>query len=259
MTNLDDSLILAGQKFNSRLILGTGKFSSNIAMKEAIIASQTDMVTVALRRVDLEKSQDDFVTILKETNVIFLPNTSGARNAEEAIRLARISKEATDNRWIKLEVIPDVNYLLPDPIETLKAAEQLAKEDFHVMPYINSDPILAKNLAEVGCVSVMPLAAPIGTNKGLTNKEQLKIIIEQAEIPVVIDAGLGAPSHACEAMEMGADAVLINTAIAISQNPKQVSEAFCLAVEAGRKGFLAGLATAKDKASASSPLTGFLT
>ena len=254
----NDSLTIADKKFSSRLILGTGKFSSTPIMKEAILSSQTEMVTVALRRVNLESPNDDFLTTLQQTKVIFLPNTSGARNAEEAIRLAQITKKATGNPWIKLEVIPDVNYLLPDPVETLKAAEQLVKEGFHVMPYMNSDPVLAKKLSEVGCVSVMPLAAPIGTNKGITNKEQLKIIVEQAEVPVVIDAGLGAPSHACEAMEMGADAVLVNTAIAVSENPKKIAEAFALAVESGRKGFLAGLPNRRERASASSPLTGFL-
>ncbi|MFA5700265.1 MAG: thiazole synthase, partial [Desulfuromonas sp.] len=206
-----DKLIIAGRSFRSRLMVGTGKFSSNAAMAAALQASDSEIVTVALRRVDIDNPQDDMLSHIDPTHYLLLPNTSGARNAEEAVRLARLARAAGCEPWIKLEVTPDPYYLLPDPIETLKAAEILVKEGFVVLPYINADPVLAKHLQEVGTATVMPLGAPIGTNRGIRTRDNIAIIIEQAIVPVVIDAGLGAPSHAAEAMEMGADAVMVNT------------------------------------------------
>ena len=228
-------------------------------MKQSIIASKTDLITVALRRIDLENPVDPIMKELSSLESIsIMPNTSGARNKEEAIRLAKLAKNLTGNTLIKLEVIPNPNHLLPDSTDTLLAAEALTKEGFEVYPYCQADPILTKKLEDVGCVCVMPLAAPIGTNKGLIQKEFLEIIIKQASIPIVIDAGIGAPSHASEAMELGADAVLINTAIATAKNPVAMAQAFYLATQAGRDAYLAGLATQKQTAQASSPLTGFL-
>ncbi len=253
-----DTLIIAGRSFSSRLLVGTGKFSSGTVMKEAMEASGSQIVTVALRRVDLSKPSDPFLTFIDQNRFLLLPNTSGARNALEAVRLARLARASGMPHWVKLEVIPDPRYLLPDPIETLKAAEELVKDGFVVLPYINADPVLAKRLAEVGTATVMPLASPIGSNQGLSTRAALEIIIEQATVPVVVDAGLGAPSHAAEAMEMGADAVLVNTAIAVAKNPAGMAEAFKLAVEGGRKGSLSGLPGARREAEASSPLTGFL-
>ncbi|RAP36522.1 thiazole synthase [Candidatus Marinamargulisbacteria bacterium SCGC AAA071-K20] len=251
-------LIIAGKTITSRLFVGTGKFSSPQVMKDAIKAAESEIVTVAIRRTDLNNQEDSYITHINPNEYLFLPNTSGARTAEEAIRIARIGKFSGVSDWVKLEVTPEPNYLLPDPIETLKAAEQLVKEGFKVLPYINADPILAKRLEEVGCVTVMPLAAPIGSNRGIRTRDQLEIIIEQANIPVIVDAGLGSPSHAAEAMELGADAVLVNTAIAIAQNPVLMAEAFKNATLAGRQGYLSGLAQEKEMATASSPLTGFL-
>ena len=253
-----DSLVIGGTHISSRLFLGTGKFSSPSIMKNALEASECQIVTTALRRVDLSDPQDSFINTISQKTYLFLPNTSGARNAEEAIRIARLGRASGLSHWVKLEVTPEPNYLLPDGIETLKAAETLVKEGFVVLPYIGPDPILAKRLEEIGCATVMPLAAPIGTNKGIRNKDLIAIIIEQASVPVVIDAGLGTPSHAAEAMEMGADAVLVNTAIATSPDPVTYAEAFKLAVIAGRKGYLAGIPSENELASASSPLTGFL-
>ncbi|TGK00884.1 thiazole synthase [Leptospira semungkisensis] len=255
-----DDLIIAGRRFHSRLFLGTGKFSSGSALKEAIHTSSTEVVTVALRRVDLDSKEDDILTQIDRKSILLLPNTSGARNAEEAIRLARLSRELGGGDWVKLEVTPDPVYLLPDPIETLKAAEILVKEGFHVLPYINADPILCKHLEEAGCATVMPLGSPIGTNQGIKTLANLEIIIEQSKVPVVVDAGLGLPSHAAQAMELGADAVLVNTAIAIAKDPAQVAYAFKLATEAGRISYLHSVTSARPskKASASSPLTGFL-
>ncbi|OHD10648.1 MAG: thiazole synthase, partial [Spirochaetes bacterium GWB1_36_13] len=243
--------------FQSRLFLGTGKFSSSAVMKESIEKSGTEMVTVALRRVDLNNPEDHILNYIDPQKYHILPNTSGARNAEEALRLARLSK-AAGFHWLKLEVIPDSRYLLPDPVETLKAAIELVREGFIVLPYIQADPILCKKLEEAGCAAVMPLAAPIGSNKGIKTIDMLEIIIAQSNVPVVVDAGIGAPSHAALAMEMGADAVLVNTAIATAENPVLIAGAFKKAVEAGREGYLSGLPVKKETASASSPLTGFL-
>lgn len=253
-----DDLIIAGRSFRSRLMVGTGKFASNTQMAETIAASGGEIVTVALRRVNIEDQQDDLLNHIDPTKYLLLPNTSGARDAEEAIRLARLSRAAGCEPWIKLEVTPDPYYLLPDPIETLKAAEILVKEGFIVLPYINADPVLAKRLQEIGVATVMPLGAPIGTNKGLKTRDNVAIIIEQAIVPVVVDAGLGAPSHAAEAMELGADAVMINTAMAVAANPPMMAAAFGKAVEAGREAYLAGLGKQQNQAEASSPLTGFL-
>lgn len=251
-------LIISNRLFSSRLFIGTGKFSSPDLMQASIEASGSELVTVAVRRVDLEDAQDSFLSVIDPKKYLFLPNTSGARTAEEAIRIAQIARATGVSDWVKLEVTPEPDYLLPDPIETLKAAEILVKEGFKVLPYMNADPILAKRLADVGCVAVMPLAAPIGSNKGLKTTELLSIIIEQATVPVIIDAGLGAPSHAAAAMELGADAVLVNTAIAIARDPIKMAQGFKHAVIAGRLGYESGLAAESSQAEASSPLTGFL-
>jgi len=251
-------LIIAGRSFRSRLLLGTGKFSSNQIMKQSIEASGAEIVTVALRRVDLANPEDNILAAIDTDRYLLLPNTSGARDAEEAVRLAHIARAAGYGPWVKLEVTPDPHYLLPDPIATFKAAEILVKEGFKVLPYINADPVLAKRLEEIGTVTVMPLGAPIGTNRGLKTRDAIQIIIEQAQVPVVVDAGLGAPSHAAEAMEMGADAVLVNTAIAVAEDPVGMANGFRLGVEAGFMARLAGLGKQQWKAEASSPLTGFL-
>lgn len=252
------ALIIANRTFSSRLLIGTGKFSSNAAMVAAMEGSGCEIVTVALRRVDVDDPQDSLLAHIDRQKYLLLPNTSGARDAEEAVRLARLSRAAGCEPWIKLEVTPDPYYLLPDPIETLKAAEILVKEGFIVLPYINADPVLAKRLQEVGTATVMPLGAPIGTNRGLRTREQIAIIIEQAIVPVIVDAGLGAPSHAAEAMELGADAVLVNTALAVARDPGRMAAAFRKGVEAGREAYLAGLGSERRQAEASSPLTGFL-
>ena len=252
------SLRIADKEFSSRLFVGTGKFASNDIMAEAIEASGTQMVTVALRRVDIQNENDDMLAAIDANKYQLLPNTSGARDAEEAVRLSRLARAASGINWVKLEVTPDPYYLLPDGEETLKAAEILVKDGFIVLPYINADPILAKKLQDVGCATVMPLASPIGSNQGIKTKASIEIIIEQATVPVVVDAGLGAPSHAAEAMEMGADAVLVNTAIATATDPVQMAGAFKMATEAGRIAYETGLAPKQKSASASSPLTGFL-
>lgn len=257
----DSPLQIAGRQFTSRLMVGTGKFSSNESMKEALEASGSQIVTVALRRADLTGSHDPAANILDFINpekYLILPNTSGATTAEEAVRLARLAAAAGLPNWIKLEIHPDAQYLMPDPIETLKAAEILVREGFTVLPYINADPVLAKRLQEAGAAAVMPLGAPIGTNKGVLTRELINIIIEQAVVPVVVDAGLGAPSHAAEALEMGADAVLVNTAIAAAGDPASMAEAFALACRAGRMAHLAGLPAVSVRAAATSPLTSFL-
>lgn len=254
----DTPLIIAGRTISSRLFIGTGKFASPEVMKKSVDAAESEVVTVALRRTDLNNPEDNFLKWINPENYLFLPNTSGARNAEEAIRIAKIAQFSGVSNWIKLEVTPDPNHLLPDPIETLKAAEALVKLGFIVLPYIGADPILAKHLEEVGCATVMPLAAPIGTNKGLQTRDFIEIIIRQSNIPVVVDAGLGTPSHAAAAMEMGADAVLVNTAIATAGNPEAFAEAFKWAVQAGRQAYLAGIPGQHQMAQASSPLTGFL-
>jgi thiazole synthase len=254
-------LAIAGRRFNSRLILGTGKFSSLQAMRDALAASGTEMVTVALRRADLSGRNDPFADILDfidSEKYLLLPNTSGAMNAGEAVRLARLAVAAGLPKWIKLEIHPDPRYLLPDPIETLQAAETLVREGFTVLPYINADPVLAKRLQEAGTATVMPLGSPIGSNKGVETRDQIRIIIEQATVPVVVDAGLGAPSHAAEAMELGADAVLVNTAIAVAADPNRMAVAFKQAVEAGRTAFEVGIGESSDTASPTSPLTAFL-
>ncbi|MFI4910501.1 MAG: thiazole synthase [Sedimentisphaeraceae bacterium JB056] len=254
----NDKLIIAGKEIKSRLFVGTGKFSSNAVMAEAIDASGADIVTVALRRVDIENENDDMLGAIDQSKYLLLPNTSGARDAEEAIRLARLARAASGINWLKLEVTPDPYYLLPDPIETLKAAEVLVKEGFIVLPYINADPVLAKHLEDAGTATVMPLASPIGSNRGLTTRAAIEIIISQSNIPVVVDAGLGLPSHAADAMEMGADAVLVNTAIAVADDPVAMAKAFAQATEAGRTAYLSGPGAISMKANASSPLTGFL-
>ena len=261
MQALNRPLVIAGREFRSRLLVGTGKFSSPQAMRDALAASGTQLVTVALRRADLSGQQDPFANILEfidRQHYLLLPNTSGARNAEEAVRLARLAAAAGLPRWIKLEIHPDPRYLLPDPVETLRAAETLVGEGFTVLPYINADPVLAKRLQEVGTATVMPLGSPIGSNRGLQTRDQIRIILEQATVPVVVDAGLGAPSHAAEAMELGADAVLVNTAIAVAADPNRMALAFKMAVEAGRTAFEIGLAAQLETAHATSPLTGFL-
>ena len=251
-------LIIAGKTFTSRLFTGTGKFSSSQLMEDALLASGSELVTVALKRVDLGNENDDILKHLLHPQFNLLPNTSGARNAKEAVFAAQLAREALETNWLKLEIHPDPKYLLPDPIETLKAAEELVKLGFIVLPYIHADPVLCKRLEEVGTAAVMPLGSVIGSNKGLRTKEFLEIIIEQSKIPVIVDAGIGAPSHAAAAMEMGADAVLVNTAIAVSQNPVQMAKAFKQGVEAGRMAYEAKLASPKNFAEASSPLTAFL-
>ena len=251
-----NKLKIGGREFNSRLMIGTGKFPSSKIMLDAAIASGAEIITVALRRVDLNDSNDDILNHIDRSKFLLLPNTSGAINAEEAIRLARLAKAVLGETYVKLEVTPDPINLLPDPIETLKAAEVLVHEGFKVLPYINADPILAKRLEEIGCVTVMPLAAPIGTNKGLTTKEMIKIIIANSNIPVVVDAGIGLPSHAADAIEMGADAVLVNTAIAIANNPVTMAEAFKYAVKSAELSRDAGPAPISHNANASSPKSG---
>ena len=251
-------LKVGNTEFTSRLFTGTGKFSSSLSMEEALLASGSELVTVALKRVDANDSSDDILSHLRHSHIQLLPNTSGVRTAKEAVFAAELAREAMETNLLKLEIHPDPKYLMPDPIETLKAAEELVKKGFIVLPYIHADPVVCKRLEEVGTAAVMPLAAPIGSNKGLRAIDFLEIIIDQSNIPVVIDAGLGAPSHAAHAMEIGADAVLVNTAIAVSPNPRDMGKAFKLAVEAGRMAFEAKLATRSNHANASSPLTSFL-
>lgn len=253
-----NKLVIGGREFNSRLFVGTGKFSSNPLMEKAIIASGSEMVTVAMKRVDMQNPEDDILVHINRDHIQLLPNTSGVRDAEEAVLAAQLAREAFGTNFIKLEIHPDSKYLLPDPIETLKATEVLAKMGFVVLPYIQADPVLCKRLEEAGAATVMPLGAPIGTNKGIITRDLIEIIIEQSNIPVVIDAGIGAPSHAAEAMEMGADAVLVNTAIAIAGNPEQMALAFKQAVETGRLAYESGLGAQRRHAEASSPLTSFL-
>jgi thiazole synthase len=251
-------LKIADKEFNSRLFLGTGKFGSSKQMEEAVLASGSELVTVALKRVDLETETDDLLAHLNHPSINLLPNTSGARNAKEAIFAAQLAREAMETNWLKLEIHPDPKYLLPDPIETLKATEELAKLGFIVLPYIHADPVLCKLLENAGTAAVMPLGAPIGTNKGLRTMDFLEIIIEQSNVPVIVDAGIGAPSDAAKAMELGAHAVLVNTAIAVAKNPAEMALAFKLGVEAGRLAYEAGLGRIAQSASASSPLTSFL-
>ena len=253
-----NELIIGGRTFHSRLFVGTGKFSSNELMSQAIEASGTEMVTIAMKRIDMENPQDDMLVHVRRSEIQLLPNTSGVRDADEAVLAAQLAREAFGTNFIKLEIHPDPKYLLPDPVETLHATERLAAMGFVVLPYIQADPVLCKRLEEAGAATVMPLAAPIGTNKGLVTRELLGIIIEQSNVPVVVDAGLGAPSHAAEAMEMGADAVLVNTAIAVAGDPVRMAAAFAQAVAAGREAYEAGLGAQAQCAEASSPLTSFL-
>lgn len=255
-----EKLIIADREFGSRLFLGTGKFSSNDLMTKAIEASGTEMVTLAMKRVELGDEHDDFVGHIQTPGLQLLPNTSGVRDAEEAVFAAQMAREAFGTPWLKLEIHPDPRYLLPDSVETLKATEKLVKMGFTVLPYCQADPTLCKHLEEAGAAAVMPLGAPIGTNKGLQTRDFLQVIIEQANVPVVVDAGIGAPSHAAEAMELGASACLVNTAIAVARNPVAMAVAFKEAVVAGRRAFEAGLAVSSVnfEASASSPLTSFL-
>lgn len=252
---------IAGRPIRSRLLLGTGKFSSPELMRDALAASGAEIVTVALRRADLSGKKDPFANILEfidPKRYLVLPNTSGAMNAAEAVRLSRLAAAAGLPKWIKLEIHPDPRYLLPDPVETLAAAEILVREGFVVLPYINADPVLARRLQDAGTATVMPLGSPIGSNRGLETREQIRIIIEQATVPVVVDAGLGVPSHAAAAMELGADAVLVNTAIAVASDPCRMARAFDQAVQCGREAYEIGLALPQAHASATSPLTAFL-
>jgi len=251
-------LKIADKIFQSRLFTGTGKFSSSVEMENAILASGSELVTVALKRVDMNDTSDDILYHLKHPHIHLLPNTSGVRNAREAVFAAQLAREALETNWIKLEIHPDPKYLMPDPIETLKATEQLAALGFVVLPYIHADPVLCKRLEEVGTAAVMPLGSPIGSNKGLKTFDFLEIIIAQSNVPVIIDAGIGAPSDAAKAMEMGADAVLVNTAIASSANPIEMGKAFKMAVEAGRLAYESGLGRIQSEAISTSPLTSFL-
>ena len=261
MADKPHKLKIAGREFTSRLMIGTGKFASNALMAAAIEASGAEIVTVALRRADLSGRHDpsaDILDFIDPTKYLLLPNTSGAMDAAEAVRLAHLAAAAGQPRWIKLEIHPDPRYLLPDPVETLKATEILAAEGFTVLPYINADPVLAKRLEDAGAATVMPLGSPIGSNRGLETRAQIEIIIEQANIPVIVDAGIGVPSHAALAMEIGASAVLVNTAIAIAADPVRMARAFRKAVEAGREAWEMGLPTPILTASPTSPLTAFL-
>src|SRR4051812_46233072 len=261
MSLVNQPLAIAGRIFRSRLIMGTGKFSSPESMRDALAASGAEMVTVALRRADLSGKKDPFANILEFIDpyrFLLLPNTSGAMNAEEAVRLTRLAAAAGLPKWVKLEIHPDPRYLLPDPVETFKATEILVKEGFTVLPYINADPVLAKRLQDAGAATVMPLGSPIGSNRGIQTRAQIEIIIEQALVPVVVDAGLGAPSQAAEALERGAAAVLVNTAIAIASDPVRMAGAFRTAIEAGRTAYELGLGQKLDRASPTSPLTAFL-
>lgn len=251
-------LTIADTTFTSHLFTGTGKYANSRTMQEAIAASGSQLVTMAMKRIDLAQRHDEILAPLRELGIKLLPNTSGAKNAQEAVFAARLAREALDTHWIKLEIHPDARYLLPDPIETLSAAETLVKEGFVVLPYCSADPVLCRRLEEVGCAAVMPLGAPIGSNRGLQTRDMLRIIIEQATVPVVIDAGIGAPSHALEAIELGADAVLVNTAMAVARSPVLMANAFRQAVEAGLLAREAELAPQQQHATATSPLTAFL-
>lgn len=255
---MNDTLRIGDKEFSSRLFTGTGKFGNHKLMEEALLASGSELVTVALKRVNTEGDDDDILLHLHHPHINLLPNTSGVRNAEEAILAARLAREALQTNWLKLEIHPDPKYLMPDPIETLKAAEKLVKEGFIVLPYIHADPVLCKRLEEVGVAAVMPLGSPIGSNMGLKTLEFLQIIVEQSNVPVIVDAGIGAPSHAAAAMEIGADAVLVNTAIAVAGDPVQIATAFKMAVEAGRMAYNAKLGSVRTYAESSSPLTDFL-
>ena len=252
-----DPLVIAGREFGSRLLTGTGKFDTFETMRDALAVSGSEIVTVAVRRIDFDARDEDITTFLPE-HMLLLPNTSGCATADEAVRSARLARAGGLPDWVKLEVIPDPRYLLPDPVETLRAAATLVDDGFTVLPYVSPDPVLQKKLEEVGCATVMPLAAPIGSGRGLKLRDAIRIMVEQAEVPLVVDAGLGSPSHAAEAMEMGADAVLVNSAIAGAEDPVVMARAFGLAVEAGRMAFHAGVIEEREQAAASSPLAGAL-
>ncbi|WP_299794560.1 thiazole synthase [uncultured Shewanella sp.] len=251
-------LKIADNEFNSRLFTGTGKFSSSTRMLEAIASSQSQLVTMAMKRLDLSGGSDDILQPLLRSGIKLLPNTSGARDAREAVFAAELAKEVLNTNWIKLEIHPDPKYLMPDPVETLEAAKRLCDKGYVVLPYVHADPVLCRRLEEVGCAAVMPLASPIGSNQGIATETFLKMIIEQAQVPVVVDAGIGTPSQATHAMELGADAVLVNTAIASSQDPVSMARCFSQAVKTGREAYLAGLGRVSERAEHTSPLTGFL-
>jgi len=255
---IQDSLIIAETEFKSRLFVGTGKFSSGSVLQDTLLQSEAELVTVAMKRANPKTAEDSILDYLVDQRIRLLPNTSGVRDAKEAIFVASMAREALETNWIKLEIHPDPKYLMPDPVETLRATEQLVKEGFVVLPYCHADPVLCKKLEDVGAAAVMPLGSPIGSNKGLESREFLRIIIEQAEVPVVVDAGIGRPSPAAEAMELGAAAVLVNTALAISDNPPLMGHAFRQAVQAGRLAYLSGMGGVSLFAEATSPLTGFL-
>ncbi len=255
---MNDPLVVAGRELRSRLITGTGKYPSPEVMRDAVVASGCELVTVAVRRIDLQ-NLGEAITDFLPTDVTLLPNTAGCKTAEEAVRVARLARAGGLPNWIKLEVIPDPRWLLPDPVETLQAAEQLVAEGFTVLPYVLPDPVLQKKLEAAGCATVMPLAAPIGSGRGLKLRHSIEIMVEQAEVPVIVDAGLGAPSHAAEAMELGADGVLVNTAIGMAGDPVVMARAFRLAVEAGRAAYLSGMIEESETARPSSPVTGLVT
>lgn len=254
---MEDSLKIGGKKIKSRLFVGTGKFASNQVMAKAIEASGADVVTVALRRVDTSSKDDNIISYIPKRCTI-MPNTSGARSADEAIRIARLARAGGAGNWVKIEVIQDNKYLLPDNLETVKATEVLAKEGFIVLPYMSPDLSMARRIVDAGAAAVMPLGSPIGSNRGVKTRELVEILVREIRIPVIVDAGLGRPSDACECMEIGCAAVLVNTAIAIAEDPAQMARAFALAVDAGRLAYRSGIPTSAKKASASSPLTGFL-
>lgn len=254
---MEDILTIAGVEIRNRLLTGSGKYSDEKIIRDVLAAAECDVITVALRRVDLDNKEESFVSYIPEDKQL-MPNTSGARNAEEAIRIAKLARAMGYGNWIKIEVIRDLKYLLPDNLETLKATEELVKEGFEVFPYMLPDLEMGRRMAEAGAAAVMPLAAPIGSNRGMQTKEMIRIMIDQIDAPIIVDAGIGKPSHAAEAMEMGAAAILLNTAIASSPNPVLMAEAFKDAVNAGRKAFLAGMGAESIEADASSPLTGFL-
>jgi thiazole synthase len=254
---MSDTFKLAGREFKSRFLLGTGKFKNKADLKDSIVASGAEIVTVALRRIDLEQHEANILTYIPK-GVTLLTNTSGARTADEAVRIARLAKASGQGNWIKIEVINDSKYLLPDNEETVKATKILAAEGFILLPYVTPDLYIARKLVDAGAAAIMPLGSFIGSNMGLRTREFIRVLIDEINIPVIVDAGIGAPSHACEAMELGADAVLVNTAVAIAEKPAILAKAFAQAVEAGRAGYLSGLPAQKPMGEASSPLTGFL-
>jgi thiazole synthase len=253
----DSPLVIAGREFKSRFLLGTGKFKSKHDLEESILSSETEIVTVALRRIDLERHEENILEYIPQ-NVTLLTNTSGARTADEAVRIARLAQASGHGDWIKIEVINDSKYLLPDNAATIKATEILAKEGFVILPYVTPDLYVARELVKVGAAAVMPLGSFIGSNQGLKTREMIKVLINEIDLPIIVDAGIGAPSQAAEAMELGAAAVLANTAVATSSHPSTIAQAFAMAVKAGRLAFLSGLPQQKSVADASSPLTGFL-